>query len=72
MALDNLTDQHWEATRLALYAAFRDNECTADPGEPKEILKFIDYHVGLQGANISKLWKQFYNLAALVMGALPG
>ena len=50
MVLDNLTDQHWEATRLAVYAAFRDYRHMADRGEPKEILKFLDYHVGLQGA----------------------
>ena len=71
MALDNLTDQHWEATRLALYAAFRDNECTADPGEPKEILKFIDYHVGLQGAKEVHESYISYAMASLVRIGSP-
>ena len=50
MGLDNLTDQHWEASRLAIHAAFGDRYHWAYRGEPKEILKFLDYHVGLQGA----------------------
>ena len=50
MALGNLTDLHWEAARLAVYAAFTDPRYMAIRGEPKEILKFLDYHIGLQGA----------------------
>ena len=50
MGLDNLTDQHWEAARFAVYAAFRDSYYWTQRGEPKEIIKFLDYHVGLQGA----------------------
>jgi len=52
MSPDNLTDQHWEAARLAIHGAFQ--RSIGDfviplVGEPKEILKFLDYHLGLQG-----------------------
>ena len=50
MGLDNLTDQHWEAASFAVYAAFRDTYNWARCGEPKEIVIFLDYHVGHQGA----------------------
>ncbi|KAF9778912.1 hypothetical protein BJ322DRAFT_1113791 [Thelephora terrestris] len=50
MALDLLTDEHWEASRLAIYAAFHHWEYVANPGNPKEILKFLDYHVCFLGA----------------------
>jgi len=53
MSPDNLTDQHWEAARLAIHGAFQRpiGESTIPwVGEPKEILKFLDYHLGLQGA----------------------
>ena len=50
MDLDNLTDQHWEAARFAVYAAFRDYRYAAYRGDPKEVIKFLDYHIGLQGA----------------------
>ena len=50
MGLDNLTDQQWEAARFAVDAAFKDYRDMAYRGDPKEILKFLDYHVGLQGA----------------------
>ena len=50
MGLDTLTDQHWEASRLTIYAAFTTSYQMANRGEPKEILKFLDYHVGFQGA----------------------
>jgi len=51
MAPDDLTDQHWEAARLAAHGAFQPNVEKLYPlvGEPKEILKFLDYHLGLQG-----------------------
>jgi len=52
MASDDLTDQHWEAARLAIHGAFQDNAEDTPPtvGEPKELLKFLGYHLGLQGA----------------------
>ena len=50
VGLDNLTDQHWEAARFTVYAAFRDVNNTMHCGDPKEIVKFLDYHVGVQGA----------------------
>ena len=52
MASDNLTDQHWEAARLAVRGAFERNVELLSPrvGEPKGILKFIDYHLDLQRA----------------------
>ena len=52
VASDNLTDQHWEAARLAAHGAFERNVELTPPtvGEPREILKFLDYHLGLQGA----------------------
>ena len=51
MASDDLTDQHWDAARLAIHGAFQDNVEGTPPtiGEPKELLKFLDYHLGLQG-----------------------
>ena len=48
MGLDNPTDQHWEAARLTVSAAFM-GPCSTSRGDPKEILKFLDYHVGFQG-----------------------
>lgn len=51
---DDLTDEDWEAARHAIRGSFQDN--IDDPsfapyvGEPKEILKFLDYHLGLHGA----------------------
>jgi len=52
MASDDLTDQHWEATRLLVEGAWTQNIEDSPPplGEPTEILKFLDYHLGLQGA----------------------
>ena len=52
MASDELTDQDWEAARLALHGAFQLIADNLIPwvGEPKEVLKFLDYHLGLQGA----------------------
>ena len=52
VASDNMTDQCWEAARLAAHGAFERNVESTPPtvGEPKEILKFLDYHLGLQGA----------------------
>ena len=44
--LDNLTDQHWEAARFTVYAAFRDVNNSAYRGDPKGIVKFLN----LQGA----------------------
>ena len=48
MAPDHLTDQHWEAARVAIQGAFEPWPETL--GEPKEVLKFLDYHVALPGA----------------------
>ena len=52
MASNNLTDQQWEAARLAVHGAFERNIESSPPwvGEPKEILKFLHHHLGLQGA----------------------
>ena len=52
MASENLTDQHWEAARLAIHGASREGVEVggSNLGEPKEILAFLDYHLGLQGA----------------------
>ena len=52
MASNDLTDQHWEAARLAAHGAFERNVELSPPlvGEPKEIFKFLDHHLGLQGA----------------------
>jgi len=58
MVSDNLTDQHWEASRLAIYGAFHGPPgrfwwpSDIDKEEPKEILKFLDHHLGLQGAGV--------------------
>ena len=50
MASDDLTDQHWEAARLAIRGAFK---AGADIAPPKvvglgETLKFLDYHLCLR------------------------
>ena len=52
MASESLTDQHWEAARLLVKGAWQENVELSPPtvGEPKEIFKFLDYHLGLQGA----------------------
>ena len=54
MASNDLTDQHWEAARLAAPRATQRGPDTpfSSPGagRPKEILKFLDYHLGLYGA----------------------
>ena len=49
---DNLTNQHWEAARLAIHGAFqvRAEVTPSVLGDLKEILKFLDYHLDLQGA----------------------
>ena len=49
MASDDLTDRDWEAARLAAYGAFHGHHLR-ETGDPKEILKFLDHHVGLEGA----------------------
>ena len=52
MASNDLTDQQWEAARLTARGSFERNVELTSPwvGEPKGILKFLDYHLGLQGA----------------------
>jgi len=51
VALDDLTDQHWEVARLAAHGAFQPDidGSVQKEDEPKEILKFLDYHLDLQG-----------------------
>ena len=54
MVSDDMTDQHWEAARIAVYMAFREDlGLSPELGEPKGILKFLDYHFGLLGAGHS-------------------
>ena len=51
MASNDLTDQHWEAARLAVDKAFRGNSGPRlELGEPEGMLKFLVYHLGLSGA----------------------
>jgi len=52
MASNDLTDRHWEAARLLVEGAWIKNIEDSPPplGEPTEILKFLDHHLGLQGA----------------------
>ena len=52
MGYDNLTDQHWEAARLAIHGAFRVRaEVTPSIlGDLNEVLKFLDHHLDFQGA----------------------
>ena len=47
MASKNLTDRHWEAARLVIHHV---GASLPGAGESKEILRFLDYHLGLQGA----------------------
>ena len=66
MTHDNLTDQDWEATRLAAYGAF----CGHYPRgieEPREILKFLDHHVGLEGAGGSEHESYIQSAASVIM-----
>ena len=51
MAPDDLTEQHWEAARLAIRGAFEHIDVPAPMvEEPKEILRFLAYHLNPQGA----------------------
>ena len=52
MASDDLTDQYWEAARLAIHGAFQRSVNNEIPwvGDPKEIIEFLDHHLGLQAA----------------------
>ena len=54
VASDDLTDQHWEAARLAARRAVRMGSkiTSSSPGEGecKVILKLLDYHLGLRGS----------------------
>ena len=52
MAFDDMTDQDWAAARFVVRGAFRGGAIVTPSrlGERKEILKFLDYHLGLQGA----------------------
>ena len=50
MASNDLTDQHWEAARLAVDKAFGSLGPQPELGEPRGMLKFLDYHLGLSGA----------------------
>lgn len=49
MASGSLTDQQWEASRMALQEAFIGDWDPSEIGEPKELLRFLDHHVYLQG-----------------------
>ena len=51
MASNDLTDEHWEAARLAIHGAFQRSIDGTLPqvGEPMEILQFLNRHLGLQG-----------------------
>ena len=52
MASDDLTDQHWAATRLLAEGAWRENieDSPPDLTELKEVFKFLGHHLGLHGA----------------------
>lgn len=52
MARDSLTDQDWEAARLAIHGTFQDGDLVTSSGlgELAEVLKFLDYHIGLRAA----------------------
>ena len=50
MACDNLGEEQWKAARLAVGGAFFDWPTFVE--ELEEILKFLDYHVGLQGGGV--------------------
>jgi hypothetical protein len=52
MTSENLADQDWEAARLAIRGAFEQEVRWLLPivEEPRDILKFLDYHLGLHGA----------------------
>ena len=73
MAFDDLTDQHWEAARLAAHGAFQENfEVPLEIGEPKGILKFLDYHLGLQGAGEDHMSSISSALAAIFVESDEG
>ena len=69
MAGDGLTDWHWEAARLAIRGAFQENVEMTPPTlrEPKELLKFLDYHLGLQGAGEDHEASIVFALEAIVV-----
>ena len=49
MVSDTLTSKLWEAARYTAFATFGTGGLVAGMG-PREILRFLDYHLGLQGA----------------------
>ena len=53
MAAGNMTDQHWEAARLAICGAYKARTGVQPSimlGELGEILKFLDHHLRLRGS----------------------
>ena len=70
MGSSGLTDQHWEAARLAIRGAFQQNaeEVSPQAGEPKEILKFLGYHLGLQGAGEDHRASIAFSLVGIPIG----
>ena len=76
VASDDLTDQYWEASRHAIRGAFQENiyDPTFAPlvGEPKEILKFLDHHLGLQGAREDHAPSLIFALDATVLTSSDG
>jgi hypothetical protein len=67
MASDSLTDQDWEAARLAVRGAFERNVELLPPilGEPKEILKFLYHHLDLHGAGVDHMSSIAFALEAI-------
>lgn len=67
MTHDDLTDQDWEAARLVAYGAFYGHH-PLETEEPKEILKFLDHHVGLEGAGGGEHGSHIQSALRVIMG----
>jgi len=69
---DNLADEHWEAARHAIRGAFQDNiddqAFAPSVGGPEEIINFLDYHIGLQGAGEDHKSSMHFALDAVLVG----
>ena len=71
IASEDLTEEYWEAARHVIRGAFRRSTdlpaVTPTAGESKEILKFLDHHLGLQGAGEDHTPSIMYALDALTI-----
>ena len=75
MAPEDMTEEYWEAARHTMRGAFQRSiggmASLPAVGNPKEILKFLDYHLDRQGAGEDHTTFIFYAFDAILV-LLPG